>query len=88
MVSLTSFPRSQMLVKPLRQPFPFFTSLLACLVTMRGNREMSMENNTMSKQVWGLLSRRPGATRERCYAMTHRQIHPLNKSGIESSREA
>jgi hypothetical protein len=42
----------------------------------------------MGEQGWGLLRRRPGAAGERCYPMSDGQIHPLNKSGIESSREA
>jgi len=42
----------------------------------------------MSQQVWGLLSRRPGATRERRYSMADGQIDPLNESRVELSREA
>jgi len=44
-----------------------------------------MENNT---QVWGLLRRRPGSTSQRSYSMTDRQIHPLDESGVEPSRQA
>ena len=41
----------------------------------------------MGEQVWGLLRRRPGATRQRCHAMTHGQIHSLDESRVQSSRE-
>ncbi len=41
----------------------------------------------MGEQVWGLLCCGPGSTCQSCDAMTHRQIHPLNESGVESSRE-
>ena len=42
----------------------------------------------MSQELWGLLGSGPGATRQRCHAMTDAQIHPLDESGIQSSREA
>ncbi len=42
----------------------------------------------MSEQMWRLLSRSPGATSQRRYAMADGQIHPLNKGGVEPSREA
>jgi len=41
----------------------------------------------VNQKGWGLLSGGPGAACERCHAMTDGQIHPLNKSGVESSRE-
>ena len=40
------------------------------------------------KQMWGLLSRRPGAACERCHAMSDSQIHPLNESRVQPPREA
>ena len=40
----------------------------------------------MGEQVWGLLRRSPGATSQRGYSMSDSQIHPLNESGVESSR--
>ena len=42
----------------------------------------------MSQQVWGLLCGGPGTSCQSCYAMTDREIHPLNESGIQLSREA
>ncbi len=42
----------------------------------------------VSQEVWGLLGRGPGATRQRRYSMTGGQIDPLDKSGVQPSREA
>ncbi len=42
----------------------------------------------VGQQVWGLLGRGPGTARQSCHAMTDRQIHPLDTSGIQSPREA
>jgi len=42
----------------------------------------------MGQQVWGRLRRRPGATSQRGYSMADGQIHPLNKGGVQPSREA
>ena len=42
----------------------------------------------VGEQVRGSLSRRPGATSQRGYSVTDGQIHPLNRGGIEPSREA
>jgi hypothetical protein len=42
----------------------------------------------MGEQVWGLLRRRPGATSQRRYPMADGQIHPLNESRVQPSREA
>jgi hypothetical protein len=42
----------------------------------------------MGQQVWGLLSRRPGAASKGCHSMADGQIDSLNESRIESSREA
>jgi hypothetical protein len=42
----------------------------------------------VGQQLWGLLSGRPGAACQRCHAMSDGQIHPLDESGVESSREA
>src|SRR6266516_4695617 len=42
----------------------------------------------MGEQVWGLLRSGPGPSRERCHAVTDRQIQPLNESRVESAREA
>src|SRR5205085_4914270 len=42
----------------------------------------------VSQQMWGLLDCGPGATRQCCQAMTHREIHPLDESGVQPSREA
>ena len=42
----------------------------------------------MSQQVWGRLCRGPGATSQRGYSMADGQIHPLNESGVQPSREA
>jgi hypothetical protein len=41
----------------------------------------------MGQEVWGLLSSGPGPSRERCHAVTDRQIQPFNECGVESSRE-
>ena len=37
----------------------------------------------LGEQVWRLLSSRPGATSQRGYSMSDRQIDSFNKSGIE-----
>ena len=37
----------------------------------------------ISQELWGLLSRGPGAACERCHDMTDRQIHPFNKSRVQ-----
>jgi hypothetical protein len=42
----------------------------------------------MSQQVRGLLRSGPGPSGESCHAMANGEIHALNESGIESSREA
>jgi hypothetical protein len=42
----------------------------------------------MGEQVWSLLSRRPGATSQRGYSVSDRQIHPLNTGSVQPSREA
>src|SRR5258708_27229012 len=42
----------------------------------------------MGQKLWGLLSRGPCATCQRCHPMTDGQIHPLDKSGVQPSREA
>jgi hypothetical protein len=41
----------------------------------------------VGKELWGGLRGGPGATRQSCHSMTDGQIHPFNKSGVESSRE-
>jgi hypothetical protein len=42
----------------------------------------------MSQQVWGLLGGSPGAACQRCHSVTYRQIHSLDESRVQSSREA
>lgn len=42
----------------------------------------------MSQELWGLLSCSPGATCQSCHPMSNGQIHPLNKSSVQPSREA
>ena len=42
----------------------------------------------VGQQLWSLLGRGPGATRQRCHPMTDAQIHSLDKSGVQPSREA
>jgi hypothetical protein len=42
----------------------------------------------VGQQLWGELRRGPGATSQRRYSMTDGQIDPLDKSSVESSREA
>jgi hypothetical protein len=42
----------------------------------------------IGQQLWGLLSRRPAAARERGYPMADGQIHPLNQSRVQPPREA
>ena len=42
----------------------------------------------MGQQVWRLLGRGPGAACQRGYSMADGQIHPLNKSRVQPSREA
>ncbi len=42
----------------------------------------------VGQQLWGGLRRGPGATRQRRYSMTDGQIDPLDKSGVQPSREA
>ncbi len=41
----------------------------------------------MGQELRGLLGGSPGATCQRCHTLTDGQIHPFNKSGVESSRE-
>jgi len=41
----------------------------------------------MSQQLWGLLSSGPGPSRERCHPVSDGQIHPLDESRVQSSRE-
>jgi hypothetical protein len=41
----------------------------------------------MGEQLWGLLSRGPGTSRQRGYSMADGQIHPLDESRVQSSRE-
>ena len=41
----------------------------------------------VGQQLWGGLRRGPGVTRQRCHLMTDSQIHSLDKSGVESTRE-
>jgi hypothetical protein len=41
----------------------------------------------MGQQLWGLLRRRPGPSRQRGYAMSDRHIHALNTCRVQSSRE-
>ena len=40
------------------------------------------------QELWGLLGGGPGAACQRCHSVTYRQIHPLNKSGVQLPREA
>jgi hypothetical protein len=42
----------------------------------------------MGEQRWGLLRRCPGATSQCGYPMADGQIHPLDESGVQPSREA
>src|SRR6266566_1675742 len=42
----------------------------------------------MGQKLWGLLSRGPSATCQSCHPMTDGEIHPLDKSGVQPSREA
>jgi hypothetical protein len=42
----------------------------------------------VSQELWSELRRSPRATRQRCYPMADGQIHPLDKSGVQPSREA
>ena len=42
----------------------------------------------MGQEVWSGLRCGPGAACPRCHPMTDSQIRPLNKSGVQSSREA
>ena len=42
----------------------------------------------MGQEVWRLLGSGPGAACQRCHPMTDGQIHPLNESGVQPSREA
>jgi hypothetical protein len=41
----------------------------------------------MGQQLWSLLGSGPGTASERGYSMSDGQIHPLNESRIQSSRE-
>ncbi len=41
----------------------------------------------MGQQLWSLLGRGPGPSCERCHAMTDRQIHPFDTSGVQPSGE-
>ena len=42
----------------------------------------------MGQQLWSLLGRGPGAACQSRHAMADRQIHPLNESCVQPSREA
>jgi hypothetical protein len=42
----------------------------------------------VGQQLWGELRRGLSPTCQRCHAMTDREIHPLDKRSVESSREA
>src|SRR5215467_5550732 len=41
----------------------------------------------MSQQLWRLLGRSPSAACQSCYSMSDSEIHSLDESGIESTRE-
>ena len=41
----------------------------------------------MSQQLWELLRSGPGPSRERCHPVSDGQIHPLDESRVQSSRE-
>src|SRR6266849_1106551 len=41
----------------------------------------------VNQKVWGRLRRSPGAACQRCHPVSDGQIHPLNKSGVQPSRE-
>src|SRR5438045_3270501 len=40
------------------------------------------------QELWGGLSLRPRATRQRCHSLTDSQLDPLNKSGVQPPLEA
>ncbi|SRR5258708_7776733 len=42
----------------------------------------------MGQELWGLLGRGPSAACQSCHPMADGQIHSLNKSGVQPSREA
>jgi hypothetical protein len=42
----------------------------------------------VGQKLWSLLGSRPGATCQRGYCMSNGQIHPLDKGGVQPSREA
>ncbi len=42
----------------------------------------------VGQELWSLLGRGPGSTRQRRYSMTDGQIDPLDKSSVQPSREA
>ena len=42
----------------------------------------------VSQQMWRLLDGGPGATRQCCHPRTHREMHPLDASGVQPSRQA
>src|SRR5258708_1623570 len=42
----------------------------------------------MDQELWGLLGRGPGATCQSCHSMANGQIHSLDKSSVQPSREA
>ncbi len=42
----------------------------------------------MGQELWGGLRRGSGAACQSCHPMADGQIHPLNKSGVQPSREA
>jgi hypothetical protein len=52
-----------------------------------GTHEMTIGSPPLEvgQQVRRLLRRRPGATSQRGYSMSDRQIHPLDKGGVELS---
>jgi hypothetical protein len=61
------------------------------LVAMRGDATSVIVGSPpfqVNKELWSLLGRSPATTCQRSHAMTDREIHPFNKSGVESSRDA
>ena len=78
---------------PVALSYPFalsFARLLECYSQqfMRPHKMiMRAPPLQMGEQLWRLLRRRPRATSQRGYSMADGQIHPLDESGVESSRE-